>query len=54
MDNFIYQYPIKQYFGAGCAEEAIKTEQKKVGENELLANAEVKFKRPDITKNIRQ
>lgn len=29
MDNFIYQYPIKQYFGAGCAEEAIKTELKR-------------------------
>ena len=30
MNGFIYQYPVKQYFGNGCAEEAIKTELKKL------------------------
>ena len=29
MDNFIFEYPVKQYFGKGCAEEAIKTELKR-------------------------
>lgn len=28
MNDFIYQYPVKQYFGKGCAEDAIKTELK--------------------------
>ena len=37
MDNFIFEYPVKQYFGKGCAEEAIKTELKTAGKNVLLA-----------------
>lgn len=24
MEKFTYQYPVKQYFGKGCAEEALK------------------------------
>lgn len=24
MNSFNYQYPVKQYFGKGCAEEALK------------------------------
>ena len=36
MDNFIFEYPVKQYFGKGCAEEAIKTELKTAGKNVLL------------------
>lgn len=25
MNNFVYNYPVRQHFGKGCAEEAIKT-----------------------------
>ena len=24
MNTFIYQYPVKQYFGKGCAQKAVK------------------------------
>lgn len=37
MNNFVYHYPVKQYFGKGCAEGAIKNELKTVGKNVLLA-----------------
>lgn len=53
IDNFIYQYPIKQYFGAGCAEEAIKTELKKVGENVLLAYGGGSLKRTGLYDKLR-
>ena len=54
MDNFIYQYPVKQYFGAGCAEEAIKTELKKVGENVLLAYGGGSLKRTGLYDKLRR
>lgn len=31
MNSFEYQYPVRQHFGKGCAEGAIKEEMKKVG-----------------------
>lgn len=37
MNNFEYRYPVKQYFGKGCTEEAIKSELRKAGTNVLLA-----------------
>lgn len=37
MNNFEYHYPVRQYFGKGCAEEAIKSELRKTGANVLLA-----------------
>lgn len=37
MNRFIYQYPVRQYFGKGCAEDAVKKELKLVGNNVLLA-----------------
>lgn len=37
MDTFVFQYPVRQYFGRGCAEEAIKGELRKTGPNVLLA-----------------
>lgn len=37
MNNFEYRYPVKQYFGKGCAEEVIKSELRKAGTNVLLA-----------------
>lgn len=48
MNDFIYQYPVKQYFGKGCAEEAIKTELKKVGKNVLLAYGGGSLKRTGL------
>lgn len=37
MNAFTYQYPVRQHFGKGCAEEAVKSEMKNVGTNVLLA-----------------
>lgn len=37
MNNFTYQYPVRQHFGKGCAEGAIKEELNRVGRNVLLA-----------------
>ena len=37
MNDFTYQYPVRQYFGKGCAEGAIKEEMTRVGKNILLA-----------------
>lgn len=53
MDNFIYQYPVKQYFGKGCAEEAIKAELKTVGDNVLLAYGGGSLKRTGLYDKLR-
>lgn len=53
MNGFIYQYPVKQYFGNGCAEEAIKTELKKVGNNVLLAYGGGSLKRTGLYDKLR-
>lgn len=37
MDKFTYQYPVRQHFGKGCAESAIKEEMARVGDRVLLA-----------------
>lgn len=37
MNSFNYQYPVRQHFGKGCAENALKEEMKKVGKQVLLA-----------------
>lgn len=37
MDGFVFHYPVRQYFGKGCAEEAIKNELRKAGDRVLLA-----------------
>ena len=37
MNDFTYQYPVRQHFGKGCAEGAIKEEMTRVGKNILLA-----------------
>lgn len=37
MDNFTYKYPVRQHFGKGCAESAIKEEMALTGRNILLA-----------------
>ena len=43
MNSFTYQYPVRQHFGKGCAENAIKEEMKLVGKNVLLAPAKRNF-----------
>lgn len=37
MNTFDYHYLVRQYFGKGCAEEAIRSEMKNVGTRVLLA-----------------
>ena len=37
MNSFVYHYPVRQHFGKGCAEGAIKEEMKHVGTRILLA-----------------
>ena len=37
MDNFTYRYPVRQHFGKGCAEGAIREEMKYVGRRVMLA-----------------
>ncbi len=37
MNDFTYQYPVRQHFGKECAESAIKEEMARVGRNVLLA-----------------
>lgn len=53
MDSFVYQYPVKQYFGKGCAEEAIKKELKTIGRNVLLAYGGGSLKRTGLYKKLR-
>lgn len=53
MNNFVYQYPVKQYFGKGCAEEAIKTELRNVGTNVLLAYGGGSLKHTGLYDKIR-
>lgn len=54
MNDFIYQYPVKQYFGKGCAEDAIKTELKNVGDNVLLAYGGGLLKRTGLYDKLRR
>ena len=37
MEKFTYQYPVKQYFGKGCLEEALKAEMPRMGKTVMLA-----------------
>lgn len=53
MDKFVYQYPVRQYFGNGCAEEAIKGEMKNAGENILLAYGKGSILRSGLYDKIR-
>ena len=48
MNNFTYQYPVRQHFGKGCAESAIKEEMKRVGKNVLLAYGGGSLKRTGL------
>ena len=37
MNNFTFQYPVKQYFGKGCAEDALTKELPMMGNKVMLA-----------------
>lgn len=52
MDNFIYRYPVRQHFGKGCAESAIKEEMARVGRNVLLAYGGGSLKRSGLYDRI--
>lgn len=53
MDTFIFNYPVRQYFGKGCAEGAIKKELGNAGENVLLAYGGGSLKRTGLYDRIR-
>ena len=36
MNSFIYQYPVRQYFGKGCAKKAVKGELEVSGRIQTL------------------
>ena len=52
MDKFAYQYPVRQHFGKGCAEGAIKDEMTHVGKNVLLAYGGGSLKRTGLYDTI--
>lgn len=52
MNQFIYQYPVKQYFGNGCAEETLKNEMKSVGTNVMLAFGNSSLKKTGLYDKI--
>ena len=53
MENFNYEYPVRQHFGKGCAEGAIKEEMKSVGQRVLLAYGGGSLKRTELYDKIR-
>lgn len=54
MNSFNYQYPVRQHFGKGCAENALKEEMKKVGKQVLLAYGGGSIKRTGFYDKICQ
>lgn len=54
MNSFNYQYPVRQHFGKGCAENALKEELKKVGKQVLLAYGGGSIKRTGLYDKICQ
>lgn len=53
MDKFFYRYPVRQYFGKGCTESAVKKELEGVGKNVLLAYGGGSLKRTGLYDKIR-
>ena len=52
MNSFTYQYPVRQHFGKGCAENAIKEELDCIGQNVLLAYGGSSLKRTGLYDKI--
>lgn len=53
MNNFTYQYPVRQHFGKGCAEQALKEEMTRLGRNVLLAYGGGSLKRTGMYDTLR-
>lgn len=53
MEKFRYHYPVRQYFGKGCAEAAVKEEMKRVGKNVMLAYGGGSLKRTGLYDKVR-
>lgn len=53
MQRFIYQYPVKQYFGKGILDEAMRTELPNMGNTVMLAYGGGSLKRTGIYDRIR-
>lgn len=53
MEKFTYQYPVKQYFGKGCAEEALKKDMPAMGKVVMLAYGGGSLKRTGLYDKIR-
>lgn len=53
MDNFIYRYPVKQYFGKGCATDALKKEADAMGHTVMLAYGKDSLKKTGLYDRIR-
>lgn len=54
MDKFIFQYPVKQYFGKGCLGEAMKAEVPAMGKTVMLAYGGGSLKRTGLYDRIRK
>lgn len=52
MNSFSYSYPVRQHFGKGCAEQALKEEMQHVGTNVLLAYGGQSLKRTGLYDKI--
>lgn len=52
MEKFNFQYPVRQHFGKGCAEGAIKEEMKHVGKHVMLAYGGGSLKRTGLYDRI--
>ena len=52
MDKFTYNNPVRQHFGRGCAESAIKEEMARVGQNVMLAYGGGSLKRTGLYDRI--
>ena len=48
MDRFTFHYPVKQYFGKGCAEEALKNELGGMGKTIMLAYGKGSLKKTGL------
>lgn len=53
MEKFTYQYPVRQYFGKGCAEDALKNEAADMGETVMIAYGKGSLKRSGLYDKIR-
>lgn len=54
MDRFTYHYPVKQYFGKGCAGNALKNELAAMGKTVMLAYGKGSLKKTGLYDKIRK